>query len=99
MLLRKSFVATAVLGAASEWRAHMGSTTASARHAPTTERSILEKVIVRRDFIERLRLQYTHDSPCHENTHAVYSTCWMTASSREPRPATCRLNSRRGSNW
>jgi hypothetical protein len=51
MLLRKSFVATAVLGAASEWRGDMGSTTASAKHAPTTKRSILEGVIARRDFI------------------------------------------------
>ena len=53
MLLRNSFVATAVLGAASEWRGH---TTANAKHAPTTQRSILEEVIARRDFIERLRL-------------------------------------------
>jgi hypothetical protein len=51
MLLRKSFVATAVLGAANEWRGHMGTTTASARHAAATEQSILERVIDRPDFI------------------------------------------------
>jgi hypothetical protein len=49
MLLRKSFVATATLGAASEWRGHMGSTRASAKHALTTER--MEAVIDRRDFM------------------------------------------------
>src|SRR5882724_3669772 len=54
MLLRKSLVATAVLGAASEWRGHRGNTTASAKHAPATERRILEGLIARRDFISRL---------------------------------------------
>src|SRR6202043_897258 len=49
MLLRKSFVATATLGAASEWRGHMGSTRASAKHALTTER--MKAAIDRRDFI------------------------------------------------
>src|ERR1700738_3554469 len=54
MLLRKSVVATAVRGAASEGRSDIGSTTASARHERTTARSSLHRAVTWRDVMERL---------------------------------------------